>query len=169
MQLPTIRFIFSLFFAGLTLSACSLFTPHKMDINQGTQIEKSALDSLKLGMSKEQVEFVLGSPAIKDLYTLGRWDYIESIKSNKKKDVNKKLTLWFEGNSLERIASIGYDVTHLQGSQAIRMNKSEPKRMIPTPQITSPLVVKPNVPAPEATTPTASQVEPIESRNKTHQ
>lgn len=141
---------FFLFFALLLcLNACSLFTPHKMDINQGVQIEQSALDKLKLGMTKEQVEFVLGSPATQNLYTLGRWDYVESIKSdNQKNNVNKKLALWFDGNSLERVAASGYNVSHLQGKHAVRIAQKEPKRTIPTPQPISPLTTTTPAPTP---------------------
>lgn len=131
-----------------SISACSLFSPHKMEINQGTQIEQSALDKLKLGMTKEQVEFVLGSPVTKDLYAPGRWDYIEHVKNykHKKDNINKKLALWFNGDSLERVAAMGYEVAHLQGDNAVRMAnavqsgiRNEPKRTLPTPQPVSPL------------------------------
>lgn len=141
---------FFLFFALLLcLNACSLFTPHKMDINQGVQIEQSALDKLKLGMTKEQVEFVLGSPATQNLYAPGRWDYVESIKSDKKNNnIDKKLALWFDGNSLERVAASGYNVSHLQGNQAIHVAQKKPKRTIPTPQPVSPLVATTPAPTP---------------------
>lgn len=141
---------FFLFFALLLcLNACSLFTPHKMDINQGVQIEQSALDKLKLGMTKEQVEFVLGSPATQNLYAPGRWDYVESIKSDKKNNnIDKKLALWFDGNSLKRVAASGYNVSHLQGNQAIHVAQKKPKRTIPTPQPVSPLVATTPAPTP---------------------
>lgn len=126
-----------LFIALFLLNGCSLFTPHRMDINQGQKIEQSALDKLKLGMSKEQVLFLLGSPSTEDLYTVGRWDYVEYLKSNTKQDINKLLVLWFKDDALARVAAKGYNVGHVQGEQAVRV--SPLKRTIPTPQALTPL------------------------------
>lgn len=125
----------------LCVSACSLFTPHKMDINQGTPHEQSTLDKLRLGMTKEQVMFLLGSPSSKNIYTEGRWDYVNTLESSQSDNVNKQLALWFKGDTLERVAAKGYNVSHLQGEQALRIapRKLEPKRTIPTPQASKPL------------------------------
>ena len=45
---------------ALTLSGCSLV--YRIDIPQGNYVEQKQVDKLRQGMTREQVEFVLGSP-----------------------------------------------------------------------------------------------------------
>ena len=45
---------------------------YKQPIYQGNLIEKSAADQLQAGMSKQQVEALLGSPSIQDPWTSSR-------------------------------------------------------------------------------------------------
>ena len=44
------------------MSGCSgkLFTIHKIDVQQGNAVEVEKVEQLAVGMTKEQVEFLLG-------------------------------------------------------------------------------------------------------------
>jgi outer membrane protein assembly factor BamE len=48
----------------LSLSACSIV--YKLPTRQGNVIEQKQLDQLQLGMSKDQVKFLLGTPIASD-------------------------------------------------------------------------------------------------------
>ena len=90
----------------LTLAACSsLRFPgvFRIDIGQGNIITEGAREKLKLGMTPQQVEYVLGAPLIKDPLHPGRWDYIYNYESGKGGFVENRLTLYFDGSRLNKI------------------------------------------------------------------
>ncbi|MFZ9038036.1 MAG: outer membrane protein assembly factor BamE [Gammaproteobacteria bacterium] len=49
-----------------------------MDIPQGNRIDPALAEQLEIGMSRSQVEFLLGTPAIVDAYHPDQW-FISSI------------------------------------------------------------------------------------------
>lgn len=62
--------------ATLTLSACSIFGVYTIDLPQGTPITQAQAQQIQPGMSKNQVLYLLGSPAVRDTLAPNRWDYI---------------------------------------------------------------------------------------------
>ena len=91
------------------MSACansslpSFMQPYQMDINQGNILEESTMAQLKLGMSKEQVRFLLGTPMLDDMFHANRWDYVYYRKAGKQAPEQRKFALFFDGNGrLER-------------------------------------------------------------------
>ena len=59
----------------LTLSACSI-TPYKISLKQGSAMTQKNYHILKLGMTKEKVISLLGSPNINSVYHPNRFDYV---------------------------------------------------------------------------------------------
>ena len=85
--------------ASLYLSACSI---HRVDVQQGNVIEQEIVDQLKVGITKDQVMFLMGTPLIMDIFRNNRWDYVYSLKT--KESIEKqKLTLYFEEDKLVEI------------------------------------------------------------------
>jgi outer membrane protein assembly factor BamE len=82
------------------LSSCS---PYKMDIRQGNFVTPDMRDKLKLGMTKPQVRYVLGTPMINDVFHGSRWDYAYRLEPRGKLVESQNLTLYFEGENLVRI------------------------------------------------------------------
>jgi outer membrane protein assembly factor BamE len=89
-------------FLGLLLAACSL-KPYKMDIHQGNSITPEMHDKLKLGMSKQQVRYVLGTPLISDVFHGDRWDYVYRFEHAGKVVETHQLTLNFIEGKLDRV------------------------------------------------------------------
>jgi len=84
----------------LSLSSCV----YKMDIEQGNAVVEEKLAQLKVGMSKKQVRFLLGTPAIRDIYHANKWHYLRSLKHNNDRDFDQKtMVLDFENDTLIRI------------------------------------------------------------------
>ena len=50
--------------------------PYRIEIQQGNFVSQEMVSQLKLGMSKDQVRFVLGTPLITDSFHADRWDYV---------------------------------------------------------------------------------------------
>ena len=58
------------------MTGCSVFGVYKVDIPQGTPLTQAQASQVKLGMTPQQVRFLLGSPTITDPLNPTRWDYI---------------------------------------------------------------------------------------------
>jgi outer membrane protein assembly factor BamE len=96
--------LLSVFMLGIVLAACSsLQFPgvYKIPIEQGNVITQEMVDQLKPGMSSEQVEYIMGSPLVKDSFNAERWDYVYSIQRGDKKRKQYRLTIYFENDALK--------------------------------------------------------------------
>ena len=82
------------------LTSC---TPYKMDIRQGNFVKPEMREQIKVGMSKQQVRYVLGTPMINDAFHGNRWDYAYRLEHEGKLVEQQGLTLYFEGENLARI------------------------------------------------------------------
>ena len=76
---------------------------YKMPIQQGNIVSKDMLDQLRLGMTKDQVRFVLGTPMLMDMFHSNRWDYTYTLKVGRQPMETKPLTLFFQDDALVRI------------------------------------------------------------------
>lgn len=58
------------------LTGCQALRVHTIDLPQGTPITAERAKSLQIGMTPEQVLYVLGTPAMRTTLAPNRWDYI---------------------------------------------------------------------------------------------
>lgn len=96
----------SLIVAGSLLGGCSIDSlpfVYKPDIHQGTIITQDMVDQLRIGMTRRQVQFVLGSPPLVDPFHADRWDYIEAVKPGGKPLQSRRMTVFFENDRLAAI------------------------------------------------------------------
>lgn len=84
----------------LNLIACSSIAPYKVPILQGNIFEEEEIEKLSVGLSKEQVQFILGTALIKDPFHSNRWDYYYSVQVGENLVNQKKLSVNFDSNSL---------------------------------------------------------------------
>ena len=49
---------------------------YRANISQGNLIKQEDLDQVQLGMTRNQVRFLLGTPMIDDPFHTDRWDYV---------------------------------------------------------------------------------------------
>jgi outer membrane protein assembly factor BamE len=90
-----------LFAAIVTLLVAGCGVLYKQPIHQGNLIEKAAADQLQVGMSKQQVTALLGSPSIADPFHQQRWDYTTTQRTGRRARTEvKNLTLYFENDAL---------------------------------------------------------------------
>ena len=74
-----------------------------MDIQQGNVIEQAQLKQLKRGMSREQVQNLLGTALMQDDFHNNRWDYVFYLKEAGKAPQSKNLTIIFNGAVVQKI------------------------------------------------------------------
>lgn len=89
--------------APLLLCSCALIPVRKFDVEQGNIMTPAMLAKLHTGMSKEQVQNVLGSSIVNQPFNQNPWIYLYTYQVGSKIIKNEKLTLWFEGDELARI------------------------------------------------------------------
>ena len=53
---------------------------YRMDIQQGNYLDGKAVSQLKVGMTRSQVRYLLGTPMVEDIFDTQRWDYIYYYK-----------------------------------------------------------------------------------------
>ncbi len=109
--LPTIALVSSI---SLT-SGCSLFRVYTIDVPQGTPISQQQAQRVQVGMSENQVLYLLGSPAFRDVIEANRWDYIYDYKAGTfgkregKQDINnaeQHLRIYFSNRRVSRIEGL---------------------------------------------------------------
>jgi len=76
---------------------------YKPTIIQGSVLEIKAVEKLQLGMSKNTVIDLIGSPSINDPFHQYQWDYIHHSIINGEQVIHYRLRLIFDGNTLAEI------------------------------------------------------------------
>ena len=90
--------------ASAALSACSLV--YKLPTRQGNVIEQKQLDKLEIGMTREQVKFLMGTPLAASPFRDDRWDYVGYYKSPRGKESSRTVSLWFESGLLAKMEGV---------------------------------------------------------------
>ncbi|MDT4329349.1 outer membrane protein assembly factor BamE [Methylomonas sp. MED-D] len=91
--------------AGLALPGCSTILNnlpgvYSLDIEQGNIIDQSMVDQLRPNMTKRQVLYIMGSPMLADAFHERRWDYLYSEQPSGEDRVQKRISLFFNGENL---------------------------------------------------------------------
>jgi outer membrane protein assembly factor BamE len=96
------------------ISSCSSLAPFKVAILQGNIIEDEDVEQLVKGLSKDQVQYLLGTPLLNSPIHQNRWDYFYSVKVGETIVGEKKLSLIF--NMDQRLDSWVLEETTLSDS-----------------------------------------------------
>lgn len=93
--------------AAVLLAACSMgnsLKPYRLDVQQGNVVTQDMVAKLRPGMTKSQVRFILGSPLLVDIFHGNRWDYVYTYTKAGQLTEERKITVWFDGDLLQRIS-----------------------------------------------------------------
>ena len=97
--------LISILVFSLALTACSAFSSlvYRIDIPQGNYIEQKDVDKLRIGMSQEQVEFVLGTPVADNAFRGNVWHYVYRLKPGRGEVVTRELVIYFNNQKVQRL------------------------------------------------------------------
>ncbi|WP_257295345.1 outer membrane protein assembly factor BamE [Endozoicomonas sp. YOMI1] len=76
---------------------------YKIDIQQGNVITREMVNQLRPGMTRAQVQYVIGTPLLEDTFNSNRWDYVYSLQPGGKSREQKTVTLFFANDQLHSI------------------------------------------------------------------
>ena len=90
-----------LLFVGIALcNACV----YRANISQGNLVKQEDLDQVELGMTRNQIRFLLGTPMIDDPFHADRWDYVYYLKIGRKDAGFKRwVSVYFEDDAVTDI------------------------------------------------------------------
>ena len=102
---PTLKTIYKLniLTIALWLSACI----YRIDIQQGNLLEEDIIEQVEIGMTRSQVDFLLGSPMIEDSFHPDRWDYTYYFQQGRSQDIEQR---WF--------------IVYFQGDRVVNLEKN---------------------------------------------
>jgi outer membrane protein assembly factor BamE len=122
--------------------------PYRIEIQQGNFISQELVSQLKLGMSKDQVRYLLGTPLITDSFHAERWDYVfRRQRVNSTELEHRKLAVFFEDGKLKRIEG---DVAPFALADPVAAKAAESRPVLP-----------PDMPDAHATPTTAGEAKPV--------
>jgi outer membrane protein assembly factor BamE len=79
----------------------SIFQPYVPDVVQGNFISSEQYASLKVGMTREQVRQIMGTPLLASYFHANRWDYVFEFKREGETiGKERRITLFFQGDQL---------------------------------------------------------------------
>jgi outer membrane protein assembly factor BamE len=85
---------------SLAVSGCV----YRINIQQGNFLNQSAVDTVKTGMTRSQVRYLLGTPMVADSFNKERWDYIYYLKKGRSRHVDsRRVTVYFEGDKVAKL------------------------------------------------------------------
>ena len=92
-------------FMSLALAGCV----YRIDIQQGNLLDDTDIAEVEVGMTRSQVQFLLGTPMIADSFHRDRWDYAYYLRRGRSRDIEERWIVVFFEN--DRVARINRDVT----------------------------------------------------------
>ena len=93
--------ILALIFSTMALTSSCVY---RSNIAQGNLIEQEDLDQVEVGMTRNQVRFLLGTPMIDDPFHKTRWDYIYYLKIGREDATFKRwVSVEFENDLVSEI------------------------------------------------------------------
>lgn len=98
----------ALFVILAPLFACSTLEfpgVYRLQIEQGNIVTEEMVAQLEPGMSTSQVEFILGTPLIRDSFSPNRWDYIHIVRKPDNTVEKQRLTVYFDEGALSHYES----------------------------------------------------------------
>jgi outer membrane protein assembly factor BamE len=76
---------------------------HKMDVQQGNIITDDMVSLLRPGLTRDQVQYVMGTPLIVDTFNDNHWDYVYQLTKGDGSKTEEKLRVIFVNNRVSEI------------------------------------------------------------------
>ncbi len=84
----------------LAMSGCV----YRANISQGNIVEEEDLDQVEVGMTRNQIRFLLGTPMIDDPFHMNRWDYVYYVKIGRNDASAKRwISILFDDDKVSEI------------------------------------------------------------------
>lgn len=90
------------------LSGCNFNSYiYRPDVHQGNLVTEEMIEQLQIGMSSQQVLFLMGEPLVQSQFHRNRWDYTYYYNPRYGSVESRRVTLRFDDN--DKLISIEHD------------------------------------------------------------
>jgi outer membrane protein assembly factor BamE len=77
---------------------------YRIDIQQGNVVEQEDVEQVDVGMTRSQVQFLLGTPMVSDTFHEDRWDYTYYFRQGRSRDIQRRwFIVYFEDDRVARL------------------------------------------------------------------
>ncbi len=87
------KLLLILFLVMGSASGCSYF---RLPVLQGNVVEPEKAEQVKVGMTPKQVQFLLGTPLIKESFGRPRWDYVVYYRNPGADVYHQRFSIFFD-------------------------------------------------------------------------
>ena len=95
---------------------------YRINIQQGNFLDQAAVDTVKTGMTRSQVRYLLGTPMVADSFNKERWDYIYYLKKGRTRHVDsRRVTVYFDGDKVARLDKPSDELAAKQDASAAKI------------------------------------------------
>lgn len=94
------RKLLILLIALASTTGCSIY---RLEIQQGNVLDSVAYEQLEVGMSRAQVQFLMGTPLLADPFHRNRWDYVFRIQRGMNKVDQEQISIYFVDDKLSEV------------------------------------------------------------------
>ncbi|MBL6693754.1 MAG: outer membrane protein assembly factor BamE [Proteobacteria bacterium] len=84
----------------LILTSCASADLYRVTVTQGTVFNQEDIDKLQIGMSKDQVIFILGNPTFENFFEPDVWNYFYQVAKGDEILEENKIKVQFDANGL---------------------------------------------------------------------
>jgi outer membrane protein assembly factor BamE len=103
MRLVPLRKLLSRSFV-FAIAAFATACVYRIDIQQGNVLEEDAIEQVQVGMTRSQVQFLLGTPMVADSFHRDRWDYAYYFRQGRSRDIERRwLVVYFDGDRVVQL------------------------------------------------------------------
>lgn len=92
--------------AGAVLALAVLLAGcvYRIDVQQGNLLDEEVVEQVEVGMTRSQVQFLLGTPMVEDTFHDQRWDYPYYFVRGREDEVRSRwLVVYFDGDRVARV------------------------------------------------------------------
>ncbi len=84
------------------VSGCSTVKKvvYRIDVPQGNYLEQDKVEQVKVGMNAEQVQYLLGTPMLRDAFGGNRWTYVFIKREGYNDPEQRTLQIYFDNQGL---------------------------------------------------------------------
>jgi outer membrane protein assembly factor BamE len=80
----------------LTLGLSACIKPYTPSVQQGNDVTQQQVAQLKLGMSQDDIQYLMGQPILQPTFNNNQWDYIYTYQPPDQGPISeKRISLYF--------------------------------------------------------------------------
>jgi len=92
---------------------------YRINVQQGNFLDQAAVEQVKVGMTRSQVRYLLGTPMVADTFNKERWDYIYYLKKGHSRNIDsRRVTVYFDAEKVAKIDKPSAAVAAAQDASA---------------------------------------------------